>query len=76
VVIKGPGNLSRSSHGIHGNENRNVEIRNVIFRDFEVAAVSLNNVDGLNIQNCEIQHNRRDVPIVGSFSAAGLDIPR
>jgi hypothetical protein len=76
IVIKGPGTLGRSSHhGIHGNENRNVEIRNVVFRDFEVAAVSLNNVDGLIIQNCDIQHNRRDVPVVGLFSAARFILP-
>ena len=46
-VLKGPGTIGLSSHhGIHGNNNKNVAVSNVIFRDFEVAAVSLNNVDG------------------------------
>ncbi|KAG7337206.1 hypothetical protein IV203_013850 [Nitzschia inconspicua] len=71
VVIKGPGTLGRSSHhGIHGNQNRDVTIRKVTFRDFEVAAVSLNNVDGLKIQRCNVLHNRWDVPVTGIFSAA------
>jgi hypothetical protein len=71
VRIVGPGTLGRSSHhGIHGNQNRGVTIRNVDFRDFEVAAVSLNNVDGLKIQNCNILHNRWDVPVIGAFSSA------
>ena len=33
--------------GIHGNDNSNVKIAAVEFRDFEVAAVALNNVDNL-----------------------------
>lgn len=56
--------------GIHGNENTNVKIAAVEFRDFEVAAVSLNNVDTLEISDCDIVQNRHDVPVVGLFSAA------
>lgn len=71
VQILGPGTLGRSSHhGIHGNDNRNVKISQVTFREFEVAAVSLNNADNVEISNCDIQQNRQDVPIVGMFSAA------
>ncbi|KAL3914552.1 MAG: hypothetical protein SGILL_006062, partial [Bacillariaceae sp.] len=71
VVIKGPGTLGRSAHhGIHGNGNSDVVITKVTFQDFEVAAVSLNNVDYLTIKDCEIKNNRQDVPILGSFSAA------
>lgn len=40
VLIQGPGTLGRSAHhGVHGNENLNITIRNVTFQDFEVAAV-------------------------------------
>jgi hypothetical protein len=47
--LQGPGVVGRSSHhGIHGNDNVNVMISNVVFRDFEVAAVSLNNVEGVS----------------------------
>ena len=56
--------------GIHGNENTNVLIANVEFHDFEVAAVSLNNVNGLEISDCNVARNRHDVPVVGLFSAA------
>lgn len=71
VRILGPGTLGRSSHhGIHGNNNANIEISNVTFRDFEVAAVSINNVDGLQITNNKVKGNRKDVPVTGMFSAA------
>ena len=73
VVIQGPGTIGRSSHhGIHGNNNKNVRIKNVTFKDFEVAAVALNNVDDATIMNCDIPNNRHDVPVLGSFSAARM----
>lgn len=59
-----------TSTGIHGNENKDVLIQNVEFRDFEVAAVALNNVDSLEISGCNVVKNRHDVPVVGMFSAA------
>ncbi|KAL7531749.1 hypothetical protein ACHAXR_004213 [Thalassiosira sp. AJA248-18] len=69
--IFGPGVIGRSSHhGIHGNDNTNVTIVGNEFIDFEVAAVSLNNVDSLEILNCNIERNRHDVRIVGLFSTA------
>ena len=75
-VLQGPGTIGRSSHhGIHGNDNERIVISNVDFRDFEVAAVALNNVKGLSIKNCYIPHNRHDVPVLGSFSAARQILP-
>ena len=69
--LRGPGTIGRSSHhSIHGNDNENVEIEGVTFVDFEVGAVSLNNVKGLEVKNCDIPHNRHDVPVLGIFSAA------
>ena len=59
----------RSRTGIHGNENQNIQVLGVTFRDFEVAAVALNNVDGLVIADCHVQTNRRDVPVNGMYSA-------
>ena len=55
--------------GIHGNENKNVVVWGVTFRDFEVAAVSINDVDGLIIRNNHVEGNRKDVPVNGMFSA-------
>ena len=69
--LRGPGTIGRSAHhSIHGNDNVNVEISGITFADFEVGAVSLNNVKGLKITNCDIPHNRHDVPVLGIFSAA------
>eukprot|EP00581_Thalassiosira_minuscula_P019780 CAMPEP_0183733064 /NCGR_PEP_ID=MMETSP0737-20130205/40061_1 /TAXON_ID=385413 /ORGANISM="Thalassiosira miniscula, Strain CCMP1093" /LENGTH=655 /DNA_ID=CAMNT_0025966237 /DNA_START=81 /DNA_END=2048 /DNA_ORIENTATION=- len=71
IVISGPGIIGRSSHhGIHGNDNAFVKITQVEFIDFEVAAVSLNNIDSLEISDCNIVKNRGDVAVVGLFSAA------
>lgn len=42
VLIQGPGKIGRSAHhGVHGNENQNITIRDVTFQDFEVAAVGM-----------------------------------
>ena len=69
TVIKN-GTIGRSSHhGIHGNGNRNIQIKNVLFKDFEIAAVALNGVDGLLIENCKAT-SRTDVPVLGTFSSA------
>lgn len=76
VKILGPGTIGRSSHhGIHGNDNVDVEISGIVFEDFEVAAVSLNNVDNLLIEDNVIPHNRQDVPVLGMFSSARLIRP-
>ncbi|MCB1742216.1 MAG: hypothetical protein KDK91_17715 [Gammaproteobacteria bacterium] len=69
VVIKN-GTIGRSAHhGIHGNDNVNVRIHNVDFVDFEVAAVALNGVRGLLIERSSAR-NRKDVPVLGTFSSA------
>lgn len=71
ITILGPGIIGRSSHhGIHGNDNKNVVIQDVTFQDFEVAAVSMNNVNKVVIKRCQVPHNRHDVPVLGMFSAA------
>jgi hypothetical protein len=68
VVIKN-GTIGRSSHhGVHGNGNRRVRIENVDFRDFEVAAVALNGVNGLRIRNSTAT-NSKAVRVLGIWSA-------
>lgn len=43
----------------------------VLFQWFhQQAAIHLNNVDNLIIEDCTINGNRKDVPIVGTFSAS------
>lgn len=69
ITIKN-GIIGRSSHhGIHGNGNKDVTISNIKFIDFEVAAVALNGVENLLIEEC-IGHSRIDVPVLGTFSSA------
>jgi len=69
VTIKN-GTIGRSAHhGIHGNGNRNVKIKNVDFVDFEVAAVALNGVEGLKVIETTAR-NREDVPVIGTYSNA------
>lgn len=63
------GRIGRSAHhGIHGNGNENIYIKDIDFDGFEVAAVALNGVHGLKVKNCDMR-NRKDVPVFGTFSA-------
>lgn len=69
VTIKN-GTIGLSSHhGIHGNGAKRVTIEEVDFVDFEVAAVALNGVDKLEIDE-SFASNREDVPVIGTFSNA------
>lgn len=69
VIIEN-GTIGRSSHhGIHGNANSNVTVREVAFDGYEVAALALNGVDGLTVRNVTAT-NRKDVPVLGTFSSA------
>lgn len=69
VTIHG-GTIGRSAHhGIHGNANVNVTVSNVQFDGYEVAAIALNGVEGLEVKKVKAT-NRKDVPILGTFSSA------
>lgn len=61
-------------HGIHGNRAKNVYIQNVTFQDYEVAAISLHGTLGLTIKNCKCLKTRRDVPVLGQYSAARFGV--
>jgi hypothetical protein len=70
VVVRN-GTLGRSSHhGIHGNDNRDVHVHDLIIRDFEVAAIALNGVRRALLNHLDIPHSRQTVPVVGAFSVA------
>lgn len=65
------GTLGLSSHHcIHGNDCDNVMIENVTFKDFEVASVSINGSNQVYMKNITIETNRRDIPVLGTYSAA------
>lgn len=70
VTIHGPGTLGRSAHhAIHGNDNSNIHIHDITFHGYEIAAVNLNNVQNVTIESCIVNGNRKDIPILGTFSA-------
>jgi hypothetical protein len=64
------GTIGRSSHhGIHGNGNEDITVRNVDFVDYEVGALAVNGVRGLDVKNVTAT-NRKDVPVLGTLSSA------
>ena len=70
-VIVRNGRLGLSSHhGIHGNDNRDITIESCVFENFEVAAVSVNGARRLRIANCHVRGTRKNVPVLGVYSAA------
>eukprot|EP00755_Sulcionema_specki_P025104 Sspe_Gene.15544::Locus_5410_Transcript_1_1_Confidence_1.000_Length_3642::g.15544::m.15544 len=70
VVIKN-GVLGRSSHaGIHGNSARNVVVRNVKIRDFEVAGVQCNGCQEVSVFDCVVGPTSREVPVLATFAHA------
>jgi hypothetical protein len=75
VTIQG-GTLGRSSHqGIHGNGPKHVHIHDIIFRDFEVAAISINGGQHIVIENVEVKRMRQDIPTLGIWSAGRFILP-
>ncbi len=70
VTIKNGTLGMNSHHGIHGNDASNVIIENVTFIDFTVAAISLNNTSNLLVKNVLIDGNRKDTPVMGTYTTA------
>ncbi len=63
------GTLGRSSHhGIHGNDVQDALLSDLVFRDYEVAAISLNGGSRTVIQDCRALGTRRDTPVLGTYS--------
>ena len=62
VIIKN-GALGLTSHsGIHGNNNKYVIIDDIQFSDFEVSAITLNNLDNSIIENIIVHKSLQKVP--------------
>jgi len=59
-----------SHHGVHGNDNDDVLVRDVAFRSFEVAAVHLNRARRAAVARVTARGSRVDVPVLGAWSAA------
>ena len=73
TILNGTLGLS-SHHGIHGNSNDNITIQGVDFKDFEVAAIALNGTNSAVIKDVTAT-NRKDVPVLGTFSNALFIVP-
>lgn len=61
VIIKN-GILARSGHwGIHGNNNSNIYITDLVIKDWEVRAIELNGLQTARIKNVEITGLEHDI---------------
>jgi len=58
-----------SHHHIHGNSPKNVWIKNVEFKNSEVASISINGGKNVVVEQCEDKGRRQDIPVLGSWSA-------
>ena len=68
IVIKN-GKFGTSSHyAIHGNDNTNVVLEDLVCENFESGGIALNNIENLVIDNVYIKDSRRNVPILASYS--------
>lgn len=76
VVIKN-GILGQvSHHGIHGNGCKNVLIENIDFKNFEVAAISINGGENITVNNCNILHINRNINVLSTYSHVRFGLPK
>ena len=59
-----------SHHGFHGNQMSNIIIQDIVFKNFDLAAISLNGGINMIFDNLVIQNTSTDVPILGNYSQA------
>jgi len=65
IAIKN-GTLGRNSHhGIHGNDNSNIAVYDLVVKDWEVAGISLNGLKSGEIKNVAISGIEHTVPFTG-----------
>jgi len=58
-----------SHHGIHGNSCKDIWLSDLIFKNQEVASISINGGKGILVERCEDRGRRTDIPVLGSWSA-------
>ncbi|MCB9493166.1 MAG: right-handed parallel beta-helix repeat-containing protein [Epsilonproteobacteria bacterium] len=65
VVVRN-GTLGRSSHhGIHGNFNDNIQVHDLVVRDWEVGGIAFNNLISGQIKNCMVSGSQHEIKIKG-----------
>jgi len=62
-------------HGIRGNNNKNVTLRNISFNDFEVAAISLHGCCDVLIENISINGVNKKVYSLSQYSQSLFVMP-
>ena len=68
VTIMGGTLCNTSHHCIHGNNNKDIIIENMVMKDFEVAAIAINNADNLIIREIDINGTSRDITVLSTYS--------
>lgn len=68
-IMNGTLGLS-SHHGIHGNKMENVIIHNVVFKDFEVAAIALNGGVNCILDKLSVVNTSLNVKVLSTYSSA------
>ena len=75
VVIRN-GRIGRSSHhGIHGNNNDRLLIEDLTFKDYEVAAISLNGATHTVVRRVHMLGTFQRVPVLATYSSARFMLP-
>lgn len=70
------GKLNASSHhSIHGTENTNIFLENLLCSNFEVAAIHLNGCVGGVIRNIHITNSANDIQVNATYSQAKFLLP-
>ena len=64
-----------SHHGIHGNGMSFILIRKILFKDYEVAGISLNGGKNIIIEDCKLSGTSQDVKMLSSYSQCHFALP-
>ena len=76
VTIKN-GDLGLSSHhGIHGNNNNYVTIRDINICEFDVAGIQCNSCTNVEISDCVIGPQNDNIPLLGRYTHSRAFLPR
>ena len=62
-------------HGIHGNNMSYIYIKKILFRDYEVAGISLNGGTNIYIENCKLCGTSQNIQMLSTYSHCRFDLP-
>lgn len=74
TIINGKLGMS-PHHGVRGNNNKNVTLRNISFKDFEVAAISLHGCCNVLIENISINGVNKKIYSLSQYSQSLFVMP-